>query len=256
MRNDPDLWLRDFPRPANDCHKYDRGHAFVLASDHLTGATRLAAEACARIGAGLVSVGSESKGDLFRTALPPDIMVIDALEALPRGLACALAGPGGFSNWHAQRFATLPQALPLVLDAEAIIWWTRQPGMSRDVVLTPHEGEFARAFPELSGERETRAGTAASQTRTTIVLKGPETVIACADGRLVLNDHASPYLAKAGTGDVLAGLIAGLVAQGMAAFEAACAAVWIHGEASRRIGPGLVAGDLSAQVPAILMDLL
>jgi NAD(P)H-hydrate epimerase len=123
-------------------------------------------------------------------------------------------------------------------------------------VLTPHEGEFARAFPAIKGDKIEKAKAAASQSGAVIVLKGSDTVIASADGRCVVNAHASAALATAGTGDVLAGLITGLIAQGMDGFDAACAAVWIHGEAGRRASYGLVASDLECFVPDILQDLL
>ena len=147
----------------------------------------------------------------------------------------------------------MPPDTPLVLDADALALWSR---FSTAAVLTPHEGEFARLFPDLSGARTEQASAAAARTHSVLVLKGPDTVIAGPDGRLVVNTHASPYLAKAGTGDVLAGLIAGLVAQGMPAFEAACAAVWMHGEAGKRIGPGLIAGDIVDALPGVLQALL
>jgi NAD(P)H-hydrate epimerase len=122
-------------------------------------------------------------------------------------------------------------------------------------VLTPHDGEFIRLFGEMPGTREDRALAAARLSRAVVVLKGAQTVIAHPDGRVVVNDHSSPYLATAGAGDVLAGMTLGLLAQGMPAFEASCAAVWIHGEAALRFGPGLVAPDIIEQIPGILREL-
>ena len=256
MRNEPSLWADKLPRPTPDGHKYQRGHALVLASDELTGATRLAAGACNRIGAGLVTVRSEHKGDLFRAVLPADMMVQDGDGASLKSLRVILAGSGGFTLWHKQQLLTDESEATWVLDAKAIKWWVGQRPMPREAILTPHDGEFSKAFPDLIGTRTERALEAAMASEAIVVLKGPETVIAAPDGRVVLNVHASPYLAKAGTGDVLAGMIAGLVTQGMEAFDAACAATWMHGEAARQFGPGLTASDLEGELPAVLSSLL
>lgn len=144
-----------------------------------------------------------------------------------------------------------------MLDAGAIgaVMRHRAP-TDRQRIITPHQGEFDRAFPDLGGGVETRAVAAARLTASLVVLKGRDTIVAAPDGRLVVNSRSSAYLATAGTGDVLAGLIAGLLAQGMPPFEACCAAIWIHAEAGIRFGPGLVAGDIPDMVPAILSRLL
>lgn len=256
MKNEPGLWVDKLPRPTPDGHKYQRGHALVLASDALTGATRLVAGACNRIGAGLVTVRSEHKGDMFRAVLPADIMVQDGDGASLKSLRAILAGPGGFTLWHKRQLLADNSDAAWVLDAEAIKWWVGQRPMSREAILTPHDGEFAKAFPDLIGARTERALEAAVASDATVVLKGAETVIAAPDGRGVLNTHASPYLAKAGTGDVLAGMITGLVAQGMGPFDAACCATWMHGEAARRFGPGLIASDLESELSQVLSALL
>lgn len=251
--NSPDLWLPHFPIPAADGHKYHRGHLAILGAPALTGATRLAAGAGSRIGAGLVSVLSHDQVDVYRASLPPDIMVASGpVDQLRRITAC-LIGPGGYEASRIEELLALNANVPKVLDADGLEIWNQ---ILHPAILTPHEGEFARTFPEITGTREARASEAAQCTQAAIVLKGPETVLADKDGRVVVNTHASPWLAKAGTGDVLAGFIAGLVAQGMPHFEAACAAVWIHGEAARQIGPGLIAGDLIDVVPGILSRLL
>lgn len=254
--NTPEKWLSDFPRPAPDGHKYERGHVAVLGAPELTGATRLAASAASRIGAGLVSVLSHEQAPVYRASLPPDIMVTSRpLGALNR-VTTLLAGPGGFEASRVAELAALPETVARVLDADALRLVLEAGVLQGPVVLTPHEGEFARLFPDLEGTRVARAISAAAEVKAIIVLKGQDTVIAAPDGQVICNQHAGPYLAKAGTGDVLAGMIAGLIAQGMPALEAASAAVWMHGEASLMIGPGLVAGDLVDALRQVLARLL
>ena len=254
--NSPDLWLRAFPRPGLDHHKYHRGHAVIFAAPELTGATRLAAEACSRIGAGLVSVLAAEREDVYRMTLPPDIMVRGAGLADPRNPNVALIGPGGFHSSALKDLQSDHSLQSIVIDADAIAQARAIKDCAPHLVLTPHEGELARNFPELSGRREERARDVALKLGAVVVLKGRHTLIASPDGPLVENQHASPYLAKAGTGDVLAGLITGILAQGMDPFLACAAAVWIHGDAALRIGPGLVASDLAGQIPSVLEDLL
>ncbi|NQY13473.1 MAG: NAD(P)H-hydrate dehydratase [Henriciella sp.] len=254
VKNAPELWTKDLPRPALDGHKYDRGHTVILGSDAYTGATRLAAEACSRIGSGLVSVVSATQAQTYRQTLPPDIMVADAAPKTLTRVNTLLAGPGGCSEAQADAVLALQSDVKLVLDADAIRLW---PDVNdRDVIMTPHEGEFSRYFGEPAGDEVARAADAAKRSSAVIVLKRPNTIIAAPDGRIVENHMASPYLAKAGSGDVLAGLIAGLVAQGMPCFAAACAGVWIHGKASERIGPGLVPQDMFPELRSILAELL
>lgn len=254
VENDPELWSADLPRPAPDGHKYDRGHTVILGSDAYTGATRLAAEACSRIGSGLVSVLSATQAQTYRQTLPADIMVSDATPETLNRVNTILVGPGGCSEAQGDIVTSLHPHNKLVLDADAIRLWPKLP--NRDVILTPHEGEFARYFGELAGNEATRATDAAKQSGAVIVLKRSNTIIAAPDGRMVENHTASPYLAKAGSGDVLAGLIAGLAAQGMSSFTAACAGVWIHGAASERIGAGLVPQDIFPELRPILAELL
>jgi len=256
VTNDPALWVNDFPRPLFDAHKYDRGHAVVVASPELTGATRLTAEACSRIGAGLVTVVASKRGDVYRTALAADIMVSEDRTAVRRGATAYLLGPGGLPDAWEQIVAVAPPTSVAVLDAAAIREHTHFRASFAHCVVTPHEGEFAHAFPDASGDRAERALQASSTADSIVVLKGAATLIAAPDGRVVTNTNASPYLAKAGSGDVLAGFITGLAAQGMPPFEAACAAVWMHGELGGRIGPGLVPTDLVDRLPELLSELL
>ncbi len=252
--NAPELWAARLPKPRIEGHKYHRGHAVILGAETYTGATRLAAEACSRIGAGLVTVHSPSQAQVYRATLPADIMVRDGdLSALNRP-GTILAGPGGCNEAQAAALSKLSDPFDLVLDADAIRLWRTQ--KARSCIVTPHEGEFERYFDGHSGDDELRASNAARSSGVVVVLKGPQTVIAAPDGRSVLNTTASPYLAKAGTGDVLAGLITGLLAQGMPAFDAACAGVWIHGHAGERIGVGLIPQDIISEIRPILADLI
>ncbi|MEZ5880836.1 MAG: NAD(P)H-hydrate dehydratase [Nitratireductor sp.] len=256
--NTPSLWRHLLPRPATDGHKYDRGHAVILAADELTGATRLAATACSRMGAGLVTAISPARADFFRAVLPPDIMVRGRFDPAMRGITAVLAGPGGGDA--AAQLPDMAEPFFRILDAGALPEAGNYETIDAMTVLTPHDGEFSRAFPDATGERTERALAAARACGGIVVLKGAETVIAAPDGQLAVNRHASPFLAKAGTGDVLAGMICGLLAQcdpsgGKAMFEMVCAAVWMHGEAGIRIGPGLTASDLEGALPAILRDL-
>ena len=254
VSNSPALWSALLPRPAPDAHKYHRGHSIILGASNYTGATRLAAEACSRIGSGLVTVLNATQADVYRATLPADIMVrADRIDALNRPTTL-LAGPGGCDDDQARQLLAADPELPLILDADAI---RLSPELSsRTCVLTPHAAEFERYFQTAADPSTDQAATAAQSIGHVMVLKGPYTVIAAPDGRVALNTTASPYLAKAGTGDVLAGLITGLVAQGMPPFEAACAAVWIHGQAGKRIGPGLIPQDIVGELRSILKDLL
>ena len=234
----------------------------------MTGAARLSARAAARIGAGLVSVAVPEAGLAIYAASLLSIMVrplaaagdLDHLLGDSRFNAL-LVGPGaGVTD------ATRGTALKLlvtgratVLDADALSVFASAPNrlfraVQGPTVLTPHEGEFARLF-NLSGDKLARARGAAALSGTIILLKGSDTVVAAPDGRAAINSNAPAYLATAGAGDVLSGMILGLLAQGVPAFEAASAAAWIHGAAAQAFGPGLIADDLPEQIPAVLRTL-
>lgn len=247
--NSPRLWRADLPTRGAESHKYSHGHALIYAAPELTGASRLAAESCARIGAGLVSLlAPASVVATYRATLPAHIIARDDLEWDDPRVSAKLYGSGGLSC--APDFQT---RLPVVLDADALaVLPTR---LAPNFVLTPHEGEFAKAFPDLEGTREMRIKAAAERSQAVVVLKGAETLIAAPDGRLLINKHAAPCLATAGSGDVLAGMITGLLAQGMPSFQAAAAAVWMHGDCARRFGAGLVASDLPGLIPQVLQAL-
>ena len=180
-----------------------------------------------------------------------------------RNAQALLIGPAfGTSNAHYEKLTSAINAnprCPLVLDANAITLLAPMThGLNDDDVLTPHIGEFRRAFPGVLSASETRidaALTAAAYARCVVLLKGPDTIIASPDGRALVNTNGTPFLATAGSGDVLAGFIAGLIAQGMSGFDAACAGAWLHGRCGEAVGPGLIAEDLSEILPAILNSL-
>ena len=258
--NTPDLWKESFPRPSVEGNKYTRGHCVAIAGPKLTGATRLVAEAAARVGAGLVTIiAPEEAAPVFRAACEPHIMIeeeiADRCSQLqdPRRNVLVL-GPG-FGRTESGILAWLSARGPqtLVLDADGLNAISSRPEglklLRRGDVLTPHTGEYKKLFGDITPQE------AAAKTGCIVLLKGAETVIT--DGvRTVVNDHASPYLASAGTGDVLAGMIGGLIAQGMPAFDAVCAAVWMHGEAGIVIGAGLVASDIPDALPDIIQQIV
>jgi hydroxyethylthiazole kinase-like uncharacterized protein yjeF len=273
--NGPGLWGGSFPVPRVDGHKYSRGHAVVVSGGlSSTGAARLAARAALRAGAGLVTIASPREALAVNAASSLAVMVrpVDGVAELAEFLAdkrknAVILGPGGGLGepMKGRISTTLASDAAVVLDADALTSFAGAAaglfaGVSkranRNVVLTPHEGEFARLFkeieadPHVSGKLE-KARAAARLSGAIVVLKGPDTVVAHPDGRASIADNAPAYLATAGSGDVLAGLIAGLLAQGMGAFDAASAAVWLHGEAATEFGPGLIAEDLSEALPAV-----
>ncbi|HEV2551558.1 MAG TPA: NAD(P)H-hydrate dehydratase [Stellaceae bacterium] len=266
--NAPALWRDAYPWPALDTHKYRRGHVLVAGGEVMTGAARLAARAAARMGAGLVTVtvpasvwpvyAAALTGIIVRpTAGPHDF---DELLADPRRNALLLGpGLGTAGASRAQVLAALATGRAVVLDADALTLFADAPealfaAIRGPTVLTPHEGEFARLF-RASGDKLARARAAARESGATVLLKGPDTVIAAPDGRAVINSNAVPDLATAGSGDVLAGMIVGLLAQGLDPFRAASAACWLHGDAAGAFGPGLVAEDIIDRLPGALARL-
>ncbi len=268
FENEPALWLAELPRPKNDGHKYTRGHALISGGYPMTGAARLAARSAARIGAGLTTVAvPEIAFSIYATALT-SILVhpladpgeFDQLLS-DRRFTAILIGPGAGTCDETRRraLAILATGRPVVLDADAISVFQNDPAtLHRAIrgpcVLTPHDGEFRRVF-DPTGDKLTRARRAANRCNAVIVLKGSDTVIAAPDGRAIVNTNAPPTLATAGSGDVLGGLILGLLAQGMGPFLASAAAVWMHAAAAQTFGPGLIAEDLPELLPEILRDL-
>jgi hydroxyethylthiazole kinase-like uncharacterized protein yjeF len=270
--NDVALWLPAFPWPSLDSHKHRRGHVFAISGGMgQTGAARLSARAALRIGAGLVTVLAPRAAMAECAAQLTAIMLREAEtgEALQAHLQSAQAGViGPAFGLTEERAAALSAVLSnrktgFVIDADALTLLSWRPEawptlLRAEDVLTPHPGEFERLFPGLLGKSPQRIDAALEAARhagCNILLKGPDTVIASPDGRAVVNTTGSPYLATAGSGDVLAGLIAGLMGQGMASFEAAAAGAWIHGRAGEIFGTGLIAEDLAEIFPLITRDL-
>ncbi|HWA00747.1 MAG TPA: NAD(P)H-hydrate dehydratase [Caulobacterales bacterium] len=267
--NAPELWRAQFPWPAVDAHKHARGHVMVASGGSgRTGAARLAARAALRAGAGLVTLLSPGDALAENAAHLTAVMLRDtsgaeAYAEAARGASCFAIGPGfGTSEQHR---ACLRAALsadvraPMVLDADALTLMAPIQARTdpRDV-LTPHLGEFRRLFPDLIDGEASKieiARAAAARAGAVVLLKGPDTVIAAPDGRAVVNTTGTPFLATAGAGDVLTGIISGLIGQGMASFEAAAAAAWIHGKAAEAKGPGLIAEDLPELTPDVLKAL-
>jgi NAD(P)H-hydrate epimerase len=275
FENDPALWSGLLPRPGIDTHKYVRGHALVVSGGpSSTGAARLAARGAARAGAGLVTVASPPNAILVNAAHLTSIMLApcanaDALSKMleDKRRNCCLIGPGNGVGQHTREnvLAASLSGAALVLDADALTSFAENPRdlfvaltgyFAGPTVLTPHEGEFRRLFPQARGDKLSRAREAAREAGAVIVLKGPDTVIASPEGEAIINSNAGPELATAGSGDVLAGIILGLIAQGVPAFEAAAMGVWLHGAAGSRIGMGLMAEDLPEVLPMIWRALM
>jgi hydroxyethylthiazole kinase-like uncharacterized protein yjeF len=271
--NGPALWGGQLPIPKPEGHKYARGHAVVVSGGlSTTGAARLAARGALRAGAGLVTIASPREALSINAAASLAVMVrpVDGAAELAEFLAdkrrnAVVLGPGGGVGeaMREQAAAALGSGAAVVLDADALTSFVpaalseliaKLP--DRGVILTPHSGEFSRLFKSIADDPHVhakleRVRAAASACGAVVVLKGADTVVASPDGRASIADNAPPYLATAGSGDVLAGLIGGLLAQGMPAFEAAIAAVWLHGEAATELGAGLIAEDLPEVLPAV-----
>jgi ADP-dependent NAD(P)H-hydrate dehydratase / NAD(P)H-hydrate epimerase len=269
FENDPSLWSAELPRPGEAGNKTTRGHALVFGGYPLTGAARLAALAAARAGAGLTTVAvAEIAMPIYAAALT-SIMVhcISTLGDFQRLLkdprfTAYLIGPGAgiCVETRSRVLAMLKIGLPTVLDADALSVFQDDPNtlfeaISGPCVLTPHDGEFQRLF-DPNGDKLTRTQAAARRSGAVVVLKGCDTVIAAPGGRAIINTNAPPSLATGGSGDVLSGIILGLLAQGMEPFLAAAAAVWLHGAAAARFGPGLIAEDLPDKLPGVFRELL
>jgi hydroxyethylthiazole kinase-like uncharacterized protein yjeF len=268
--NQPSHWQPLLPRPDASSHKYNRGYAFIVGGYPVTGAARLAALAAARVGAGITVIAVPEiafhiyASQLLSIMVKPytDDTAFEHLIADAR-INAYLIGPGAGLNQHTRSntLRMLDTGKPVVIDADALTVFADQPQALADAitgpcVLTPHAGEFAKLTgTEVASSlslRISQAQQAAKMLNATLLLKGAITIIAAPDGRTLLNDNAPPTLATAGAGDVLAGLITGLLAQGMPAFEATAAASWIHGRAATTFGAGLIADDLPAMIPAVL----
>ncbi len=273
--NGPGLWGPAFPVPHPTGHKYGRGHAVVVSGGlSTTGAARLAARAALRAGAGLVTIASPRDALSVNAAASLAVMVrpVDGAAELAEFLTdkrrnAVVLGPGGGVGqaMRDQVTVALASGASVVLDADALTSFAEAAAelvsaigkqTAGGTVLTPHEGEFARLFNDMhdnskDNDKLEKARLAARYCGAVVLLKGADTVIAAPSGRAAIADNAPPYLATAGSGDVLSGMIGGLMAQGMSAFEAASAAVWLHGEAASEFGPGLIAEDLTETLPAV-----
>jgi hydroxyethylthiazole kinase-like uncharacterized protein yjeF len=268
FENDPCLWLAALPQIHDGGNKYTRGHALISGGYPMTGAARMAARAAARAGAGLTTIAVAPIALPVYAAALISIMVQPL--AMPEDFGCLLddnrytaflIGPGAGTGeeTRTRALAMLGTGRPTLLDADALTAFADDPltldrAITGPCVLTPHDGEFHRLF-DPNGDKLTRTRVAARRSGAIIVLKGSDTVITSPDGRSVINSNAPPTLATAGSGDVLSGIVLGLLAQNMEPFLAAAAAVWLHGAAATEFGPGLIAEDLPELLPRVFRSL-
>ncbi|HEY3793349.1 MAG TPA: NAD(P)H-hydrate dehydratase [Bradyrhizobium sp.] len=279
FENTPEAWHGAFPVPQADGHKYARGHVVVVSGDiAATGAARMSARGALRTGAGLVTLATPRDALAVNASALTAVMVravdtvVEFAELLSdKRLNACVIGPGAGVGARTSDFVLtgLTSKRHLVLDADALTSFADAPerlfeaikaSADPQVVLTPHEGEFPRLFSDISNKHPGRSKlervrAAAERSGAVVLLKGPDTVVASPDGRATIAANAPPWLATAGAGDVLAGMIAGMLAQGAPAFEAASIGVWMHGEAAREAGPGLIAEDLSETLPPVFRRL-
>ncbi len=279
FENIPEFWRDAFPVPKIDGHKYARGHAVVVSGDMAaTGAARLAARGALRAGAGLVTLASPRDALAINASALTAVMIhaIDTKAEFAdmlgdKRLNACVIGPGAGVGERTRDLVleALSAQHGLVLDADALTSFAKAPNQLFEaiktagypqVVLTPHQGEFQRLFSDMSGKyplhsKLEQARAAAELSGAILLLKGPDTVVASPDGRAAIASNAPPWLATAGAGDVLAGMIAGFLAQGVPAFEAACMGTWMHGAAGGEAGPGLIAEDLPEVLPAVFRRL-
>jgi ADP-dependent NAD(P)H-hydrate dehydratase / NAD(P)H-hydrate epimerase len=279
FENIPVFWRPSFPVPRIDGHKNSRGHAVVVSGGMAsTGAARLSARGALRAGAGLVTLASPRDALAVNASALSAVMVhavdtaVEFAEMLTdrRFNACVI-GPGAGLGARTRDFVltAISAKRNIVLDADALTSFAEMPqhlfeaikaSPDHQVVLTPHEGEFPRLFSDISNKHPLRSKlervrAAAQRSGAIVLLKGPDTVVASPEGRAAIAANAPPWLATAGAGDVLSGMISGLLAQGVPAFEAACIGVWMHGEGAREAGPGLIAEDLPEVLPAVFRHL-
>jgi NAD(P)H-hydrate epimerase len=266
--NGPGLWIAGYPWPRAEGYKYTRGEVLVLGGEAITGASRMTAHAASRAGAGMVTLAAPSSvwsvyaigltGEIVKSFDGPDGWR-DLLKDARRNVVAI--GPGAGVGGPTRRYVldALATRRATVLDADALTSFAEAPdqlfgAIDGACVMSPHAGEFRRLFP-VDGDKLQRTRAAARRSGAVVLLKGADTVVAAPDGRAVINANAPAQLATGGAGDVLTGFIAGLLAQGMAPFEAAAAGAWLHGAAASEFGLGLVAADLPEALPAVLQRL-
>ncbi len=256
--NTPDFWQEYLPQERAFNHKYQRGHTLVICGEHIVGASRLAAMAARRIGSGLVTVVGTSHNKTLLQADAPGMLFSELNDigelkefCAQREVSSIIIGPG-LGHGDAQKalvLASLGCKLPIVVDADALTIFAENPTVFLEAlhdkcVLTPHHGEFTRLFKDIPTDSKTMAiYHASTMTGCVVLYKGSNTFIATPE-ELIHNNNAPPFLATAGSGDVLSGIIGGLMAKGMAPNYAACAGAWIHGKAADTLGFGLIAEDL------------
>jgi NAD(P)H-hydrate epimerase len=263
--NGPPVWRHALPIPKASDHKYTRGHAVMIGGAEMPGATKLAARAARRIGIGMLTVAAAPSVLAIYLADQPGLIVRDIADLGgllgDRRVTAILVGSGlpPSAATRAQVEAVAGSSHAAVVDGGGLTAFAGDAAaLARfgrgNIVLTPHEGEFARLFPHLNTmpSKLARVEAAAAESQCTVILKGADTVIATPEGQAAINVDAPAWLATAGSGDILAGLVTGLLGQGMPAFEAAAAAVSLHGMAGTAFGPGLIAEDLSEQLPSLL----
>ncbi|MGB5075962.1 MAG: NAD(P)H-hydrate dehydratase [Sphingorhabdus sp.] len=254
--------------PPVDTHKYRRGHAVVFSGPQMrTGASRLAAQAALHVGAGVVTLVGDENSLREHASHVTAIMLRELdveLSCLDDRVMAVAIGPGAGDGEELREriIAVLDFSIPVVLDADALTCFEGSPArlfshLHAKCILTPHMGEFARVFQGIDLEdKGTAALEAARRSGAVVLLKGPETCVATPSGQLAVNRHSAAWLATAGSGDVLTGLICGLMAQGHGAYEAACMASWLHGDIGVTGGPGLTADTMIGQIPLVLRNCL
>jgi ADP-dependent NAD(P)H-hydrate dehydratase / NAD(P)H-hydrate epimerase len=265
------IWQDKLPSYKATDNKYTRGYCLIIGGDVSVGAAKLAALSALRAGAGVVSIACQKQSFPIYASNTLSIMVKPVLDDIEEYLQLlsderintVVIGPGlGLSSKTKEIvLAALSYKKTCILDADALTAFANErlslfAAINSSVIMTPHAGEFNRLFPELQSLKKIEASKQASQiSNATIVYKGHNTIIASPEGKILINDNAPPYLATAGSGDVLSGIIAGLVSQGMDLFYAASAAVWIHGQAANIFGKGLISEDLPNIIPVVLQNI-
>ncbi len=270
LKNTPDLWKAKLPLPTEESHKHNRGHLLIAGSRFMTGAPRLVARGARRMGCGIVYLAVPNEVvTIYKNDNPGNIVIRCEDSSAFRGAIslseadAIVVGPGLKETDIARDIVqrALRSSIPTVIDAGGIGVFQKKPerlkkAITGMAVVTPHMGEYKKLFGEDNRNNAERALSVAQFLKATVVFKGSITYIASPDGRVAETEKASPWLATAGTGDVLSGQIGALLAQNMEPFLAACAAVWFHKEAANIFGPALIAEDIPDNLPKVWHNLL